>query len=152
MIHRLGRRLPCRSLLLAGGMALSLVLGVAGQTDAAYAICRTDPTIYLSDGATLVAYADTSDSLSDIQSVTYEVHVPAGVVATGMTYDQYGYLESVTIIDDQPVGSYSVGTTVVTGTTHVPVTANASISGTCSYPPTSQNGASNLILWIYFTC
>lgn len=141
-----------RSLLLAGTAAMTLMVSLAGRSDAAYAICRTDPTIYLSDGTTLMAYADIKDTASDIQAVNYEVHVPSGVIATGMTYDQYGYLESVTIIDDQPVGSYSVGTTVVTGTTHVPVTANASISGTCSYPPTSQNGASNLQLWIYFTC
>ena len=141
-----------RSLLLAGTVAMTLMVSLAGRSDAAYAICRTDPTIYLSDGTTLVAYADIKDDASDIQGVNYEVHVPSGVIATGMTYDQYGYLESVTIVDDQPVGSYTVGTTITTGA-NVSFTAYASISGsTCTTQTAQQNGSSGHTLWLGFTC
>jgi hypothetical protein len=141
-----------RSVLLAGGMALSLLAGVVSRSDAAYAICRTDPTIYLSDGTTLVAYADIQDTASDIQNVNYEVHVPSGVIATGMVYDQYGYLESVTIIDDQPLGSYSVGETITTGS-NTSFTAYAQISGgTCNTQTAQKNGSSNNTLWLTFTC
>lgn len=131
-----------------------LLLGTSiasGVSHAAYVTCRTDPTVYLSDGNTLVIYADIADSVTDVSSVTYELHVPTGVVPTGMVYDQYGYLESVTVIDDQSPGAYSIGVTVTTGV-HSSVTANASITGTCLFPPQATNGASGHVLWLYFNC
>jgi hypothetical protein len=146
------QRPTLRSLLLAGGIAMSMVMGLAGRSEAAYAICRTDPTIYLSDGTTMVAYADIKDDASDIQNVNYEVHVPSGVIATGMTYDQYGSVESVTIIDDQPLRSYSVGISITTGA-NAAFTAFTSISGSnCTTQTAQQNGSSGHTLWLSFTC
>lgn len=132
-------------------LALGLLAGTFGVSHAAFVTCRTDPTVYLSDGATIVMYADINTDIANVSGVTYELHVPVGVQATGMQYDQYGSLETVTIIDDQPANTYQDGTTVNT-TNGVTFTTNASMSGTCTYPNTSVFGKANQTLWITFSC
>lgn len=147
----IGRRPLIASTLLAMGLLLSSLSALTGR--AAYTVCYTDPVVSLSDGSTVTMYAQTQDDPAYITGVDYELHVPTGVTITGMSYDQYGYLETVTIVQDQLAGSYSVGTTVSTSNGTVPVTANASVTSlTCNIPNTWKSGPSGKQLWIYFTC
>lgn len=145
-----------RVLLTGGVLALSLLGGslFAGQSHAAYTICRTDPIVSLSDGSTVTMFADISDDPSDVQAVSYELHVPAGVYPTGMTYDQYGAIESVDIVDDQAPATYSVGITVTTGTAGMKFQGNASVTGlVCRYPGQQSIGYSNgAEVWYNFSC
>jgi hypothetical protein len=107
----------------------------AHSADAAYATCRTDPTVRLSDGRTIVLYADISDTLSDVRRVNYTLHVPVGTYATSIRYDSTGYLENVTILPDQQYSGYS-DTQVITGTLGVAVTAYGSVTTSNSPQPT----------------
>jgi len=152
-----GIRIRSRRAIIATAVLGLSVLGgsiFAGKSHAAYTVCITDPVVSLSDGSTITMYAQISDDISDVQSVAYELHVPAGVYPTGMTYDQYGYLETVDIVDDQQPAAYSIGFTVTTGTAGLKYQGNATVAGiTCKYPPQQQISYSDgPALWLYFGC
>lgn len=134
----------------AGIVALAIGVGslFAGRTHAAFTICRTDPTVYLSDGHTIQMYADISDALSDVKNVTYTLHVPYGVKANGISYDSTGYLETVNIVADQPSGRGYSDTVVTTGKAGTPVTAYSGIQGVISGTVSGYSGQ-HLDLYYY---
>lgn len=92
-----------------GVIALGLVAAALAAAPAeAVTYCRTDPTVTLSNGTQLTIYADTYTTLSQIKSVNYQLHVPTGVSLTNVTYDQFGYLEHLSVYADQEPGRYRI--------------------------------------------
>ena len=118
----------CLRIGVVGGIVLlaAIVMG-SGQTRAAFAVCRTDPIVTLSNGHTVTLAAEISADPSQVTSVQYVLHVPHDLTATNIAYDQYGYLESVTIVQDQNGNRFAVDT-IVTTTVSAEVTAYASLS------------------------
>jgi hypothetical protein len=143
--------------LLVGVLALagSLLAGslAPGHAFAGHTICRTDPIVTLSNGVVVSMYADVQDTLSGIQHVAYVLHAPVGTSVTAITYDQYGYLESLQFQADQSPRSYATTTTVTTVTPNISVTAGASVSGiACKKQPQSKSGVSGMAITLSFTC
>jgi hypothetical protein len=91
--------------------------------------CDTDPVVYLSDGTAITLVASINDQVSDVMTVNYTVHVPSGVSVTNISYDSFGYLESVSVIPDEPANQYATDTTVYTYTPWVRVTDSTAVSG-----------------------
>ncbi len=91
--------------------------------------CRTDPILTFSDGImlTVTSTIDTDDS--NVASVVYTLHVPAGIVLVKTIYTAgaLGGEEKVQLIDDQNPGVYQIDTLVTTHVARVHVTANAVI-------------------------
>lgn len=108
--------------LLAAGL-LAAPLG-APRADAVVA-CRSDPIVVLSNGVVLDLSADIDDDASDVTSVRYTLHGPAGVwVARSLSTDgPVGYDESFAYIPDASAGVYRDETVVTTGAAPVGVTA-----------------------------
>jgi len=132
---------------IAGGTVFS------GISHAAYTICRTDPIVTLSNGAQITMYADIQANASDIKSVIYQLHGPAGTSVVGISYDQYGYLESVKFFAGGAAGRYKTLTTVVTSDGQDPFTANANVGGiSCNQPPKSTSGLSGETVTMAFSC
>jgi hypothetical protein len=130
-----------RTLLGSAALALGL-LGSSlslGTAHAGVSLCRTDPTVYLSNGYILTMYADIQDQLSDVLKVSYTVHVPHGVYATRIVYDSTASVEAVSIVDDREWGGYT-DTVVTTGTPSVPVTAHSALSGVAQGSVTGYSG------------
>jgi hypothetical protein len=116
-------------LLAAGALASLGTFGLGwDRADASLSVCRVDPVVTLSDGTQVTLYTDTQDSVSDIRSVTYELHIPKYLTVVSVQYDQYGYLEHLTVYSDSQLGVYRSIATVYTGKT-VTATAFASIGG-----------------------
>jgi len=109
-------------------LACTLFLTGAGGAHAAFAICRTDPTVTLSDGRTVTMSAEITADPSQVIGVAYVLHVPRDLTATTIAYDSFGYLESVSIVPDQKNKRFVVDT-IVTTTTGADVTASVTISG-----------------------
>lgn len=117
----------CRGLIAAG------MLGTVGlltplsalSTYAHSAVCRTDPTITLSNGYTATLWANISTDISQVTAVNYVLHVPKGVTLSSIGYDSNGYLEHVSIIADQNGTHYEDVTTVDTTATGVSYSAYA---------------------------
>lgn len=91
-----------------GLLALGPLSVAFGQTG----VCRTDPTMSLSNGVSVQMYDSISTDISNVSSVSYVLHVPKGVSVTGISYDSTGYLEQVQIVADQTGSHYSMVTTV----------------------------------------
>lgn len=78
-------RVPSRLTAALGAAVLSAALfATPFMPTAAHAQiggCRSDPTVTLSNLAVVDLSASINDSLSDVRSVTYVLHVPKGVFA-----------------------------------------------------------------------
>jgi hypothetical protein len=115
-------RMGAMSVALAAALT-GTVLG--GTSSAASTYCRTDPTISLSNGVAVQMWAQIDTDLSNVTSVSYVLHVPTGVTATGISYDSTGYLEHVQVVADMSGTKYSDVTTVQTSVPKIQVSANA---------------------------
>ena len=108
--------------LLISLLILPALLALPQRAWAAASGCRTDPIVYLSNGARVTLWADISTSLDEVSAVRYELHVPHHVSVTGIAFpDGLDYLESVAVYSDQAVSSYSSATVVQTTTSNIPV-------------------------------
>lgn len=112
--------------------ALLATVAVAGplhsrQAHAQIVSCRSDPVISLSNLGQLDVSANISDSESDVQNISYVVHVPVGtqVLAVTSTDGLIGLKESVHVYADAAANTFDVYTTVYTGQGHVPVQASS---------------------------
>ena len=150
-------RLRCASRTLLVGCALTLGLATAwlapGRAFAAYTMCRTDPVVTLSNGAKITLYATTSlNKLTDLKHVDYVLHTPKNASVTSIVYDQYGYLESVTVLPDLQPGRYQTITTV-TSAVGSPVSITASVTGfKCNQPPQTINAKTGTPVILSFVC
>lgn len=146
-----GRRTFIAAALLSASLLVAPLL--TQGTHAAISYCRTDPVVSLSNGAVVTMYADTYDVLSDIKSVSYVLHGPVGTTVTGVTYDQYGYLEHFQYYADESSGLYQTGTVVTSGNSSAGVTVNAGVANlVCNQPPRAKRGWATNYLAINFHC
>jgi hypothetical protein len=100
---------------------------VASQSaHAQLAACRSDPVLVLSNLADLDLQAGISDNLSDVGSVSYVVHAPAGTsVISVLNLDPLlGVHGTLKFYADNPAGVYDLYTTVYTNRSIVAVTAD----------------------------
>jgi hypothetical protein len=114
---------------------LAAVVGVvtllSGSADAAYSSCRVDPIVTLSDGTQITMYVTLGTDISSVLSVDYELHIPKTASVRSVTYDQYGSLEHLTVVQDQQPGNYHTYVTPYTKSS-VSATAYAGVAGpTC---------------------
>lgn len=128
MLHIL--RTP-RSLVGAVALAAGLLATpvVSGQAWASFTGCGTDPTITLSNGTVITLSASIGTDISNVQGVTYVLHVPHNLTISSIASDQYGYLESVQLVQDQIGNNYVTETTVQTSLPAIPVTVSTTLSG-----------------------
>jgi|SRR5579884_655250 len=87
--------------------------------------CRTDPTVYLSNGYVVTLWADISTDVSNVTSVNYVLHVPTGVTVTSVAYDANGSLENLQVVADQKGTHFELQTTVMTTISKVQFTSYA---------------------------
>jgi hypothetical protein len=131
-----------RSIQMAGGaMLLAGALLLTGTVGAhAASVCRTDPTVTLSNGYTATLWANINTDISQVNSVSYVFHVPKGVTIKSISYDANGYVEHVSLVADQSGSHYEDVTTVTTTTAGVGYSAYATrMDSTVA----SKNGKSN---------
>lgn len=69
-------------------LTASVLLGgsLAVNTTHAAVACRSDPIITLSNGHTVQISDQINDAVTNVTRVDYQLHVPAGVTATNVTY------------------------------------------------------------------
>ena len=120
---------------------------------AQWGYCESDPVVSLSDGAQVDMSADISTDLSNVQHVTYTLHVPAGdsVVSIVNTDGLMGIYESVQVIADEPAATYQSVTTVRVSGGQVPVTAKTAVTSLPTLGTLSASGLSGNALTITFT-
>lgn len=116
-------------------IALSLSVLRMPAAEAGFNTCRTDPMISLSDGSTVVITVDIEASVSDLKSIAYVVHVPAGVsmlsyLATPLT--GFDGKERVSVVDDAADGQYAADVLVKTTVKGASVTVNMTLQDTGS--------------------
>ena len=114
------------------GAALLLVvlasLSLPGITYATL-LCRSDPTVKLSNGVELDIGATINALQSQVINVNYQLHVPAGVSMSkpintpGWSQSQ----ETFSFVADQKPGQYRVVTTVQTTIKNVSFTATTTV-------------------------
>src|SRR2546421_6147754 len=68
--------------------ALGLLFGPfgLGNAEASFAVCRSDPTITLSDGTQLTLYEDIAVSAASVRSITYQLRIPSGLSVRSIQY------------------------------------------------------------------
>ncbi len=114
----------------AAALAIGLLATpiVSGHAAASFTVCDTDPAITLSNGTVVTVWAGMTTAISNIQQVTYVLHVPSWVTISNIAYDQYASLESVQLVQDQTSNSLEIDTTVQTSTPGIVVDALATVS------------------------
>lgn len=143
----------CRRLLGAGSISLFMLVAPLALQGAHAQIggCRSDPYIVLSNLAQVDMSANISDDLSDVQSVVYVLHAPAGtspkmVVATD---GLMGIKETFKFYADDPANTYDTYTTVYTGATGIAVTAESSVTSLTALGILTQSGINGQSLHIH---
>jgi hypothetical protein len=106
----------------------------AGKASAQISICRADPIVRLSNGATIDLSASIGDSSSDVQHVSYVLHAPAGTSVTHVTFTggPFAGRESLAFYPDDPARTYDTDTVVTTGHTGVAVNATTAVHSATS--------------------
>jgi hypothetical protein len=113
--------------------------------------CRSDPYIVLSNLAQVDMSADISDDLSDVQSVVYVLHAPAGTSPVTIVASDglMGIKEKFKFFADDPANTYDTYTTVYTGATPVAVTAESSVTSLPALGILTQSGYNGQSLHIH---
>ncbi|HZU13529.1 MAG TPA: hypothetical protein VFB58_11880 [Chloroflexota bacterium] len=119
------------ALLLASGLT---AVG-ANTASADIHLCRSDPILHLSNGASVHVAVTVNDSPSDVQTIQYVVHGPVGTSLQSIS-PSAGAARDVVTYQADSAGSYSVTVTAQTGRStsvsveeHVPGVGQASGSG-----------------------
>jgi hypothetical protein len=123
MLKRHSRHILLSACVVAG----SLVTGSLGahHASAHLGVCYGDPAVLLSNGRALDLSVVVGDVSSDVNSVQYTLHAPAGTSVTGVykTPGALGAIESFRFVADNSSGVYDTTTTVTTGSEAVSATA-----------------------------
>jgi hypothetical protein len=103
------------------------LVSVPAIANAASMFCRSDPIVYLSDGTRLQFEAAIATSQENIQSIQYQLHVPAGITIERIVFTPRWAraIESVELVNDQAAGNYQIDTLVNTGGEAVAVQIHA---------------------------
>jgi hypothetical protein len=123
-----------RRLALALGAASLLAGSLAAPTaHAALVRCSSDPIITLSNGHTVQISDQIYDSPTNVSKVDYQLHVPAGVTATQVTYpadNTAGIPETFEFYSDAPSGTYKSFNTVYDKNSSVTINSTATVTNT----------------------
>lgn len=138
-----------------GGIPRLLLLGIAGsaalvnatRAHAHFAVCRSDPTITLSNGYQFTLWAEIQTDISQVTSVNYVLHIPRGLKVTDIQYDANGAVEHVQIVSDAVGLAHWVSTTAYTMTPNVPYTAYATQRNDTVASMTSVTGLAVVLQW-----
>src|SRR4051794_12296378 len=109
-----------------------LLVWVGLSTPSAFAAaggCRSDPIVWLSNGAKVTMVASSTASASTVKLITYTVHVPRGVRMTKVVYTG-GVLkdkERVVVVADRSSG-YQLAIVADLGSTRAQVTIDAAVN------------------------
>ena len=139
-------RIPNRRLafILAPASLLGLVL--APLPALAVHACYSDPIVMLSNGQQVDLSATIADNLGDVQSVSYNLMLPAGVSPIRVVYTggEFAHKEFVTYSNVSSTAlQYTSITVVRTWGAGIGVTAHASVTGSLGQDAgsvTAQNG------------
>jgi hypothetical protein len=131
-----------RRLWLAASLSLTLVVGALMPRSAAAYVggCRTDPILYLSNGAQVTITSTIGDDPSDIRQVLYVVHAPAGTTLLSVA-DPTGTLnasEVVAFSADNAPDTYDTGTMVTTFIPGRTVSTTTSVSSPALGPASAS--------------
>lgn len=138
---RFGRWITRRWALSAA--ALLAAVGLTTQPSSAAVACRADPVVHLSNGANLRIGVQIQDAASDVQQISYVLHVPAGVSAQQIYYPVGNALtavESLQVIADNQPGYYDTYTVVTTGASGVQVSAYTQFASQSLFTGTGLSG------------
>ena len=148
-------RLPVpRSIRLVAGVA-SLNLGLLAaplllnSAHADIVLDRSMPIVFLSDGHRVHLTTTMYDAQSDITSVAYTVHVPAGVTVTRVLDTESpanSALDTVKVYTDSAPGQYDASVTVSTKTPGIASTLDVQIP---SVGAGSASGTSGSSLYVH---
>jgi hypothetical protein len=156
MIHALAqsqRAVIAAALLSLGLLSSPLLLSHAA---AGLVTCGTDPEIVLSNGKTVIMAVTINDQASDVQSISFVLHGPAGASVTSIIGDStFAGLEGFQYLPDNSSSySYTSDILVVTGTatTATGTTTITNQSGTARTmssmtSTTGQHLITHLFLW-----
>lgn len=135
----LSRVMVCAALACVGFAATSLGVPTAG---AEVGVCYTDPVVVLSNGTTIDLNDTINDTYTDVQSIVYTLHAPAGTSVASVTYTSgpIGPMESLRFYADQTGSQYSATSDVITGSAGIAVTAAATALNSTGTDSTSADG------------
>ena len=109
-------------------LTLAFLLILSGIANAGL-LCRSDPIVRLSNGATLIIGADIATDQSQVKDVHYDLHVPHGVTSVAQVeLDGWATTkEYFTLHDDRQANQYEIDVTVHTVNSSTAVVANMSV-------------------------
>jgi hypothetical protein len=141
----------CLVILVMSTVALVSTSMIPIEAHASYSICRSDPALVLSNGTVLDLSASISTALSNVSSVTYVVHLPAGVrpLLVLNTDGLMGIKEHFVSYSDDSSGAYDTYTTVATVGGSTSVTAHALVVSLLSIGAPSVSGISGSPIHIH---
>jgi len=141
-------------------VCLSLTI-LPSQADAATAGCRGDPIIYLSNGAKIQIFVAVTVDAASVTSVTYNVHIPAGLTATKIVLEVPTpsslpgiptSKEKVYVYADLAAKQYRTSTQIMTtSTATATVTGIFTPSSTATSTSLTASGATGTALPINYT-
>ncbi len=118
-----------RAFLLAGMLlAAFIVIADLSPVGAAFMTCRADPLVFLSNGDTLRIVANIDTTSSNVVSINYTLHLPAGVTVSDVRYTggPFARKEKLDVLHNA-VDNYMTDTVVTTLRQGVQVTATSSL-------------------------
>jgi hypothetical protein len=116
----------------AGALLIASIL-IAGQTanvaSAHMGVCMDDPVVSLVNLGQIDLHSAITDSSSDVQKITYVVHVPAGTRVLAITNLDalFGLRSTVQVIADDAANTFDTYTTITTGQKSIAVTASSTL-------------------------
>ena len=137
-VTRVARTLALTSMLL---LALVVSFQTPTPTYARIVSCKGDPKVTLSNGKTIVVAETISTDASNLKSVVYSFHLPAGVAITKIVKSDTGISarEVYNFYYDAPANTYGTDLGVLITGPAVAVSANMSI-GNASTSASGQTG------------
>jgi hypothetical protein len=117
-------------------LSILLLLAVTWQAaptaEARLSSCGGDPKFQLSNNKNLTVTETIYTDRTNVKSVTYSVHLPAGVTVNRVIKSDTGLApqEVVRLYSDNPANTYTVDLVVQVSTAAVPVNADLKVGGT----------------------
>jgi hypothetical protein len=124
-------------------IAVMLFALPATEASAALVSCRTDPIFRLSNGDIVTVTLEIGTAEANVKSVTYILHVPAGVTVKQVTYTAggIGKKETYKVYQDSPAKTYTTDTVLTTQNVGVvPVTVYTRLNGVYTKSASGYSG------------
>ena len=143
---RPARRLWAAALLTAGVLAMPL----APRAHAAFAACRADPIVALSNGVKVQMGNTIYDAAANVTKVAYTLHGPAGTTVKSVVYptdNTSGVPETFAYVADNQAGDYDSYSSIYDANTGVNVTAATVVTNTITGQSVNQTAQTHLSGW-----